>query len=148
MKNRRRPSVTNIIAVLLSLWVGATCFSGCATTPAVQPVQAFEAKPLEPEAWYRLLHLEVESCLGRQRPYEDVRWFVVRPGVMDMPGENATAEGMLAGRWSWPNKIFLDARYVFHEAVIRHELAHYILGVTGFDQHSDPKFIECTGSIS
>lgn len=38
MKDRRRPSWSNVVAVLAALWLGASCFSGC-TTYVAAPVQ-------------------------------------------------------------------------------------------------------------
>lgn len=143
MRDRRRPSITTIAAVLCALWLGATC-AGC-VTPNFRPIpqQAFGALPLEPEAWYRLLYAEMESCLHIRRPFEKIRWFVVRPGVMDWWGENVNGRGTLAGRWSWPDKIFLDSRFVFHEGVLRHEMAHYLLGLGVKSQHTDARFLAC-----
>lgn len=143
MKERRRPSWSTIAAVLCALWLGATC-SGC-VTPTFRPIQqqAFGALPLEPEEWYRILHAEMESCLKVRRDFDQIRWFVVQPGVMDWNGENVQGTGALAGRWSWPDKIFLDARFVFHEGVVKHEIGHYLLGLTVKDQHTDARFLAC-----
>lgn len=143
IRERRRPSVTTIIAVLAALYVGATC-AGC--VPAnYRPIQqqAFGALPLEPEAWYRLLYAEMESCLHIRRPFDKIRWFVVRPGLMTYAGEEPNGRGEIAGRWSWPDKIFLDARFIFHEGVLKHEMGHYLLGLSVKDQHSDPRFKAC-----
>ena len=143
IRERRRPSVSTILAVLAAAAWGATC-SGC--VPATfQPIQqqAFGALPLEPEAWYRILHKQMESCLKIQRPFDDIRWFVVRPGVMDWWGESPTGTGEIAGRWSWPNRVFLDARFTMHEGVVGHEILHYLLGIGVNDHHSDPRFRAC-----
>jgi hypothetical protein len=143
IRERRRPSVSTIIAVLAAAAWGATC-AGCAPANfAPIPQQAFGALPLEPEGWYRIMHAEMESCLKLRRDFDKIRWFIVRPGVMDWWGESPTGKGEIAGRWSWPNKIFLDGRYVLHEGVVRHEIAHYLLGLGVNDQHNDPRFRAC-----
>lgn len=119
-----------LLGVLLVLACCAGACNGCATAGGVEP---YEAKPLNPPAWFRNLHREMLECLDgmdakvKRRSYRGVRFFVARPGVMGEYGEVMPWAGEVAGKWSWPDHITLDARFVGHPAVIRHELGHFIL---------------------
>lgn len=138
MRDRRRPSWSTIAAVLCALWLGATC-SGCATSFST----VFNARRLRPEGWWREIHEQVERCIGRSRPFSAIEWYVTRPGVMGEVGEVMPNTGTVAGLWSPPNRIYLDARYVMSAGVIRHELAHYVMD-GGNNHHESELFLKCT----
>lgn len=104
-------------------------------------VYSFGAERLNPEVWFRQLHRDMERCLGARRDYGRIEWLVAREGVMGEAGEVAEG-GTVAGKWSRPNRIYLDARYVMHPGVIKHELGHYIKQ-QGDPLHDDPLFQMC-----
>lgn len=111
----------------------------CASPPA--KVRIFRAEPLEPEAWYRLVYESVQDCadkFGKKSEYDfgDVEWFIVKADVM--PG--------LAGLTSFPNRIYLDERWVTNAQVIRHESGHVGI-VPGDNMHESPTFMLCTGTL-
>lgn len=123
--------------LFLILWVVGAC--GC----AAPLTHVYDAKRLAPEGWWRIIHARVEECLGRTRSFDEIEWYITRPGVIGEVGEVAPGTGSVAGLWSAPNRIFLDSRYAMAAGVIRHEAAHYIMGTNG-DHHADPLFIKCT----
>lgn len=116
------------LALVMALTLSAC---GCAT-PMAEPYQAL---PLSQPAWFVYLHRQMLECLERtgaqieRRDYGGIRWFVARPGVMGDFGEVIPWSGEIAGKWSWPDHVILDARFVGHPAVVRHEMGHFILQV-------------------
>jgi hypothetical protein len=86
-----------------------------------------------PEGWYEQVHESLEECIGVTRLYADIEWYVVAPGQLRVINE------LYAGLWSWPNRIYLDLRYVMHSPTIKHELAHYLVPSL---TDGDPRFLE------
>lgn len=120
--------------LLMLGWVLALpACGGCVAPPAPVLTQPYEARPLDPPAWYKNLHEQVLDCLRQHGArianprFGGIRWYVARPGVMGDYGEVPPWSGDIAGKWSWPDVVILDARYVGHPGVIKHELAHYAL---------------------
>ena len=117
----------------------ALALMGCAAKPtAYDPVRIFYARPLIIEEWYRDLHAQMERCSGKHQSFDSIQWFMVAPG-----GMGRTESGEHAGLWSFPNRIYLDAKYVLADVVIRHELMHYLMQ-EGDSAHDDPIFAACT----
>lgn len=104
--------------------------SGCATVqPPSDARRIFDAKPLVPEEWYKRLYREVQECLGKQGPpFEWIEWYVVPAGNMGDDG----------GLWSYPNRLYIDERFVIHFGILKHELVHY--ADQGSGTHSPPGF--------
>lgn len=105
------------------------------------PVYAFEAHPLIAEEWYRTLHVEIERCSGRTRDFNAILFLRVEPGRIGLYGE--TRDSNVGGAWSRPARVYLDARLIWDEPTIRHELGHYIWQ-KGDELHDDPLFQICT----
>lgn len=104
--------------------------TGCAAVPLAAP---FDAKRLDEPDWYERLFDEMLECLDKlganvqRRDYGGVIWYMTRPGVMGQYGEVEPMTGEVAGLWSWPNVVMMDARYFLLPRIARHELGHYIL---------------------
>lgn len=97
------------------------------------------ATPLYPEDWYEVAYEDVKECLakynlGRESSnFDEIRWFSMPHGAL----EN------VAGLWSSPYNIYLDEKYVFNYKIIRHELAHFVLGANLGDHHELVEFRIC-----
>lgn len=122
-----------------ALLVSLLFCSCCASAPP--KTRIFDARPLEPEAWYQDVFNAVSRCadsLNRHSglEYSDLEWYVIPAATI--PG--------VAGLWSKPNRIYLDAEYVITEAVIKHEVAHAVL-VAGSNAHADDAFKLCAGTL-
>lgn len=120
------------------LIVATVLLTACASTPP--KTYAFGARPMEPEEWFERLHDEMQECLNVRRSYGSIRWLLVPAGIMGPHGE--VSGGGVAGMWSRSNRIYLDARTVFHGQTIRHEIGHY-LRQEGDSLHDDPLFLFC-----
>lgn len=125
-------------------WLAAACtIFLCACCASAEParVHIFGGQPLEPEVWWGHVFRDVSECLTRfgKKPkagYTDIEWFIVPAEAI--PG--------VAGMWSAPHRIYLDSRFVLNTYVLRHEMAHAIIG-GGDNHHADPAFIICTGTV-
>lgn len=124
----------------LSILLLAAC-DGCAT-PGPHAVYPFDAKPLLVDDWFRLVHKRMEKCSGHSRSFDNIKWLVVEHGRMTEMGDAPARDGEIAGQWDPPSRIYLDAQYVHHVGVLRHEIGHY-LWQRGDDLHEDPLFKMC-----
>lgn len=135
--------------VLLRLLILALVLAGCTqpgSVPGPAPVYIYDARPLIPEPWFELVWEQVKRCTGSEQGYADIRWFVTPPGVMGEQGLVPDGSSAIAGTWSRPNHIFLDARFTVSEWVLVHELVHYALQNGGPEVHADSTFMRCSGS--
>lgn len=118
----------------------AICWLGLACSPQPAKLRPFNAQPLEPEPWYADLYNDVRRCALLTNTfsglrYADIEWYVYPAG--SLPD--------IAGFWSKPNRIYLDANYVIIDPVIKHELGHAVLQA-GSNTHHDTVFKLCTGT--
>ena len=80
------------------------------------------ARPFVPPPKYRVWWELVESCSGRQVPFESVAWFKVPVGELVIRGETA------AGAWFvFGNRIAMVDSWSDNGPVVRHEMLHAIL---------------------
>jgi len=81
------------------------------------------ATPLIPPPKYRVWWELVESCSGKQVPFESIAWFTVPVGELVVRGETA------AGAWFvFGNRIAIVNTWSDIGPVVRHEMLHAILG--------------------
>lgn len=114
----------------------ATILTCTCCAPAVY---LYQAKPLNPEGWYRRLYEQAAACVGsaahKDADYGKIKWFITPKGNM----------GDAAGIWSWPDRIYLDEGFASNPYVVRHEELHYLLGggEPGSDPHEAADFVHC-----
>ena len=88
-------------------------------------VSAFEPSErwieFDPPAYYQTWHQEVETCLGVQRSFEDIRWRKVYDGAFTC-GAMAGAGGCFIR----PKTIYLMEKYLDLEWLVKAELIHYV----------------------
>lgn len=111
------------LAFLLGSLVG---LFACVTIAPEQPVRAFRAIPLIPEAWYRLAYEEMEACLGKRGDFDAIEFYVVRDGRMKDYG----------GLWSWRDRIYIAEGQEMNGPLMKHEFGHHIVQAAhgpGFD---------------
>lgn len=87
--------------------------------------------PLDPPPIYREWFAKTEACSGRTGNFDRLRWSVVEGRSFSCPS------GECAGHWRTNHHIFLAGDWTMDEMVVRHEMLHDILDVTG---HPDPPF--------
>ena len=83
-------------------------------------VEAAGVSPLEPiPAEYVVWHSEVEECLGVQRSFGRIEWFIAAE-VMFRGEEQG-------GFWSSPNRITMRSDHVYSQRAVMEEIAHFVL---------------------
>ena len=87
--------------------------------------------PLDPPPIYREWFAKTEACSGRMGSFDRLRWSVIEGHSF------SCSSGECAGHWRTNHHIFLAGDWVMDEMVVRHEMLHDLLGVTG---HPDPPF--------
>jgi len=108
--------------------VGAAGLLAAATGCGFDPVGDV---PLDPPPIYREWFAKTEACSGRMGSFDRLRWSVIEGYSF------SCSSGECAGHWRTNHHIFLAGDWVMDEMVVRHEMLHDILGVTG---HPDPPF--------
>lgn len=139
----KRVSITNIIAVLAALLIGAYC-SGCyggQPMPYVMP-QALadhvfvDYQRYEPLDLHRGIYSDVAACIGENPDDHPVEWATAR--LIITPTHGYLAYGAFANLLYSDGRrrptIILERSYVYHAQVIAHESIHAIARVG--DGHS------------
>lgn len=111
-------------AVLLP-WLLTAC--GSATEPTSNLPVGAVAIPVSQS--YSEWFAKTEACSGIQGSIASIQFFVV-PGVTEF----STADGDKLGMWTKLGKetrIVIAGAYQHHEMVVRHEMLHALIGVTG-----------------
>ena len=103
---------------------------------AIPRTYIHDARRLHPEGWYKTLFAAAESCVAlgrmpRDIDFEDLEWYVV---------EHDAIEGV-AGLYSPPDRIFLDANFVLNGLVVYHEALHALVNTSAAD--NDTTFLRC-----
>jgi hypothetical protein len=120
-------------------WTLLFTLLACACCASAPKARIFDARPLEPEGFYRMIYDSVYECASRLQqlrdiPFGKIEWYIVQHDAI--PG--------VAGLWTTPNRIYLDYDYVLDQRVIQHELAHALLK-PGYNDHDAPSFKLCAG---
>ena len=113
------------------LLVGLVAVAGCNLLGP--DFDAPGATPLDAPVAYLAWHHEVEYCLGRERPFGAIRFYVADEVFLD--------DRAKYGVWIRPSSITIRTDHVDDEALVKHELVHYI---EQEDDHS-PAFLRCSG---
>ncbi len=101
----------------------------------------FELSPLReltPPPIYRVWWHNLETCVGIQGRFGEIRWFT---------GDQVTLNGEdVFGIWAAPNTIVLEQFYLTSAPAVKHEMLHHLTG--GVMPHSHPAFTDCTAAAS
>jgi hypothetical protein len=76
---------------------------------------------IEPPDIYRTWWTEVESCIGTQAPFEQVRWYRAEELVNRDEGTNHL------GAWLAPHSIYMRVDALFLMPAVKHEMVHDLL---------------------
>ena len=108
-----------------------TVVTACERLPTAPPA---EAVWFGPPAHFRDLWVATEQCSGRQRSYDDIRWYVVPDAwqVADHKGRLVAAFYDLRGDY-----IVVAGAYLTSDPLIRHEELHAILDRPGHPAEFD-----------
>lgn len=140
----KRVSVTNILAVLFALWLGAYC-AGCASVPQEVPeyqvpVGAYLIE--EPYEFYTEWLAEVVECAGAEGVSGEIEIWGV-PGLTF----HLYGSGMFAGYYDAhpdPDRIYLVDWDLENEGLVKHELLHAVADTAG--RHPSPPYDYCAPS--
>lgn len=118
---------TFVRTALLPLAIATLSAVSC-SEPIVENAASLNfSPPAEYATWWR----EVEDCLGIEASIERVRW--QESGEYDFP----CSTGRCAGAWFPDHRIVLARAWKRDPLVVRHEMIHDILRVSG---HPSPPF--------
>ena len=113
-----------VTAVLLALGI-----TGCDS-----PFEVADPAPLDPLPQYSEWWVELESCVGREGDFADIRWY---------EGESIVVQHREAyGVWLAPDVIVMKRFYVTSQSAVKHEMLHYL--TLGEMPHDHPAFDRCT----
>ena len=125
---------TALSAALLAL-VAASCADPLGPESIVPRPRSFPI-PIA----YEFLWAEIESCSGIRAPRARVRWLYVPNGAASFTWRGDSVGGL----WFPDHTIILAEALIAYEPVVRHEMLHDILGVTG---HPPRYFSELCGPL-
>ena len=115
---------TSASAVVLTV-----CLAGCDS-----PFEIRDPAPLDPLPQYSKWWVELESCVGREGDFSDIRWY---------QGESIVVERREAyGVWLAPDVIVMKRFYVTSQPAVKHEMLHHL--TLGEMPHGHPDFERCT----
>lgn len=137
----KRVSVSNILAVLIALWVGVYC-SGCASPPRQAPqyqvpVGAYLIE--EPYAIYHEWLAEVVACAGVTGKLSAIEIWGVPARAFNLYGQ-----GLFSGYYDArpnPDRVYLVDWDLENEGLVKHEMLHAVADRDG--AHPVPPYDYC-----
>ncbi|UCG87355.1 MAG: hypothetical protein JSW71_02080 [Gemmatimonadota bacterium] len=107
----------------------AALLGACEAPFDVEAAERFDPLPSYSQWW-----VELEECVGLERDFDRIRWYV---------GESIVVEDQPAyGLWVAPDMIIMKRFYITSETAVKHEMLHHLSH--GSLPHDHPTFARCT----
>lgn len=113
-----------------ALLAAFTILAGCGEGPTVPT----GAVPLDPPERFRALWAETETCAGKRRPFDAVRWYQV-PGAWEVAADDGRPVAAFYDLGA--DHVVIAGAYLTSDPLVRHEALHAILDRPGHPEEFD-----------